>query len=119
MTIRTTILWDAARHVVERGSSKRKRHESSSSSDGESKRRDEWLERLERLVESMGRPPPPRSSSIQKGDELMIPSFDPSRDILTVEKWIEHVDDLAEQYDWDGRAIMRLIPGRLKGHARL
>lgn len=25
----------------------------------------------------------------------MIPSFDPSKDILTIEKSIEHVDDLA------------------------
>jgi len=28
------------------------------------------------------------------------------------------VDDLAKQYEWDDRAIMRLIPGRLRGHAR-
>lgn len=50
----------------------------------------------------------------------MIPPFDPARDELVIEKWIEHVDDLAEQYGWDGydRAIMRLIPSRLKGHAR-
>ncbi|XP_011862927.1 PREDICTED: uncharacterized protein LOC105559328, partial [Vollenhovia emeryi] len=48
----------------------------------------------------------------------MIPIFDPSKDDLVIEKWIEHVDDLATQYDWDDRAIMRLIPGRLKGHAR-
>lgn len=48
----------------------------------------------------------------------MIPLFDSSRDDLVIEKWIEHVDDLAIQYDWDDRAIMRLISGRLKGHAR-
>lgn len=44
--------------------------------------------------------------------------FDPSKDDLIIEKWIEYVDDLAIQYDWDDRAIMQLIPGRLKGHAR-
>ncbi|XP_024885716.1 uncharacterized protein LOC112463518 [Temnothorax curvispinosus] len=48
----------------------------------------------------------------------MIPTFDPAKDELTIEKWIEHVDDLAEQYDWDDRSVMRLIPSRLKGHAR-
>lgn len=48
----------------------------------------------------------------------MIPLFDPSKDDLLIEKWIEHVDDLADQYDWDDRTIMRLISGRLRGHAR-
>lgn len=57
-------------------------------------------------------------SCIHKGDEQMIPLFDPSQDDLVIEKWIEHVDKLAVQYNWDERAIMRLIPSRLKGHAR-
>ncbi|XP_036146314.1 uncharacterized protein LOC118646778 [Monomorium pharaonis] len=48
----------------------------------------------------------------------MIPPFDPSKNNLTVDKWIEHVNDLAEQYDWEDRNIMRLIATRLKGHAR-
>lgn len=48
----------------------------------------------------------------------MILVFDPSTDDLVIEKWIEHVDDLAAQYNWDDKAIMRLIPGRLRGHAR-
>lgn len=48
----------------------------------------------------------------------MIPIYDPAKDELTIEKWIEHVDELAAQHDWDDRAIMRLIPGRLRGHAR-
>lgn len=47
-----------------------------------------------------------------------MPLFDPLKDDLVIEKWIKHVDDLAEQYDWNDRSIMRLIPGRLKGHAR-
>lgn len=48
----------------------------------------------------------------------MISLFDPSKDDLVIEKWIEHVDDLSAQYDWDDKAILRLIPGRLRGHAR-
>lgn len=47
----------------------------------------------------------------------MIPPFDSARD-EHIDKWVEHVDDLAEQYGWDDRAIMRLIPSRLKRHAR-
>lgn len=49
----------------------------------------------------------------------MIPLFDPSRDDPVIDKWIEHVDDSAAQYDWNEKAILRLIPSRLKGHARL
>jgi len=49
----------------------------------------------------------------------MIPPFDPLKEDLVIAKWIEHVDELAVQYDWDEKAIMRLIPSRLKEHARL
>lgn len=48
----------------------------------------------------------------------MIPPFDPAKDDMTIEKWIQHVDELSIQYGWDDRAITRLIPSRLKGHAR-
>ncbi|XP_011883872.1 PREDICTED: uncharacterized protein LOC105571014 [Vollenhovia emeryi] len=110
-----------SRHESERRKSKRKRSYSPrSSSEDQRKQSDERFERLERIVESLDR----RSRShtggsyIQKGDELMIPLFDPSKDDLVIEKWIEHVDDLSAQYDWDDKAILRLIPGRLRGHAR-
>lgn len=92
---------------------------SGSESDGR-RRRDERFEQLERIVKNLDRRSGShaRGSCIHKGDELMIPLFDPSKDDLVVEKWIEHVDDLAAQYDWDDKAILRLIPGRLRGHAR-
>ena len=48
----------------------------------------------------------------------MIPVFDPAQDDLTVERWVEFVDKLAQQYEWDERSIMRLLAGRLQGHAR-
>ncbi|RLU26431.1 hypothetical protein DMN91_000225 [Ooceraea biroi] len=35
----------------------------------------------------------------------MIPLFDLSKDDLVIERWIEHVDELAEQYGWDKRGI--------------
>lgn len=46
----------------------------------------------------------------------MIPLFDSLKNnlLVVIEKWIEHVDNLAVQYDWDDRAIVRLIPGHLK-----
>ncbi|XP_018365002.1 PREDICTED: uncharacterized protein LOC108762480 [Trachymyrmex cornetzi] len=56
-------------------------------------------------------------SCIYRGDELMISPFDPEKDDLMIDKWIKHVDELSAQYGCDGRAIMRLIPSRLKGHA--
>lgn len=42
----------------------------------------------------------------------MIPSFDPSKDDLIIEKWTEHVDDLANQYDWDDRMTDKGAPGQ-------
>lgn len=114
---------DTGRHKSSRRTdsdkTKRKRRRSSSSaSDSEKGRKDERMERLERVVESLNPQSQQRSSCIHKGDELMIPLFDPSKDDLVIERWIEHVDELAIRYDWDDHAIMRLIPSRLKGHAR-
>ncbi|KAK2577918.1 hypothetical protein KPH14_011863 [Odynerus spinipes] len=48
----------------------------------------------------------------------MIPIFDPAQDDITAERWVEHVDELSRQYEWDERSILRLIAGRLRGHAR-
>lgn len=108
-----------SRRESDRDDSRRKRyHSSSPSPEDRRKGRDERVERLERIVDSLDRRSHTRGSCIHRGDELMIPLFDPAKDDLVIEKWIEHVDDLAAQYDWDDRAIMRLIPGRLKGHAR-
>ncbi|XP_011860091.1 PREDICTED: uncharacterized protein LOC105557453 [Vollenhovia emeryi] len=110
-----------ARREAHRSRSKRRRSRSpSSSSEDAKKQRDDRFERLEHIVESLDRRSTAhtRGSCIHRGDELMIPLFDPSKDELVVDKWIEHVDDLAAQYDWDEKAIMRLIPGRLVGHAR-
>ncbi|XP_029054694.2 uncharacterized protein LOC114881970 [Osmia bicornis bicornis] len=61
---------------------------------------------------------PSRGTNVRQGDEQMIPLFDPSKDDLVVEKWMERVDGLAEQFDWDDRSILRLIASRLRGHAR-
>lgn len=77
------------------------------------------MERLERMVENLDR----RSRSdmcdscVHKGDEQMLPIYDPAKEDLVIERWIEHVDELAEQYGWDDRSIMRMISSRLKGHA--
>ncbi|KYN30277.1 hypothetical protein ALC57_00264 [Trachymyrmex cornetzi] len=52
----------------------------------------------------------------------MIPPFDLARDDLTIEKWIQHVEGLAEHYGWNDLnriRYMRLIPTHLKGHAKL
>ena len=49
----------------------------------------------------------------------MILPFDPARDDVMLEKWIQHMEELAQQYGWNDRAIMRFIPTRLKGHAKL
>lgn len=109
-----------SRRDSKRSSSKCKRSRSSSSaSKNEKRRRDERFNRLERIVEGIDRRSQTRGSCIHKGDELMIPLFDPEKDNLVIDKWIEHVDELAAQYEWDEKAIMRLIPSRLKGHARL
>lgn len=100
-----------SRRDSDRSSSKRKeRYSRSPSSHEGKKRREERVERLERIVESLDRRSYTRSSCIHRGDEQMIPMFDTLKDDLVIEKWIEHVDDLAMQYDWDNRAIMRLIP---------
>lgn len=99
-------------------SKRKKRHRSSSSSESERERREERFKRLESTVESLDRRSHTRGSCIHKGDELTIPLFDPSKDELTIEKWVEHVEDLAAMHDWDDKAIMRLISGRLKGHAQ-
>lgn len=78
----------------------KKRHSSrSSSSDKETRRKGERFDRLERIVESLDRRSHVRGSCIHKGDEQMI--TDPSKDELVIEKWIEHVDDLATvQLGW-------------------
>lgn len=108
-----------SRRESDRNASKRRRHhESSPSTDDEDRRKNARLERLERIVDSLDRQSSTRDSCIHRGNELMIPVYDPSKDDLVIEKWIEHVDELATQYNWNDRAIMRLIPGRLKGHAR-
>lgn len=52
------------------------------------------------------------------GDEKMIPVFDPSEEIITVEQWIKSVDKLAIKYDWDDCSIYRLIIPRLQEHAK-
>lgn len=106
-----------SRHESERRSSKKRHRSSSPSTDDERGRGGERFKQLERIVESLDRRSHGRGSCIHRGVELMIPVFDPSKDDLVIEKWIEHVDDLAEQYSWDDHAIMRLILGRLKGHA--
>ncbi|KAK2578390.1 hypothetical protein KPH14_011876 [Odynerus spinipes] len=107
-----------SRKDSDRGGSKRRRRSSPDST--ERRRRDERLEELERLVQRLDRGSQEscRGSSVRPGDEQMIPLFDPSMDELTVEKWIEHVESLATQFDWDDRSIMRLIASRLRGHAR-
>lgn len=107
-----------SRHESDRDRSIRKKRRRSSSSESESKRREERFKRLESTVESLDRRSYTKGSCIHNGDELTIPLFDPSKDDVVIEKWIESVDDLAAMHDWDERAIMRLIPGRLKGHAR-
>ncbi|KYN42551.1 hypothetical protein ALC56_03010 [Trachymyrmex septentrionalis] len=62
--------------------------------------------RLERIVDSLDRRSHTRDSCIHKSGKLMIPPFDPSKDDFVIEKWIEHVDELAAQYN---KAIMKLI----------
>lgn len=52
------------------------------------------------------------------GDENLIPIYDPSKEDLSIENWVRHVDDLAHRFDWDDRSVMRLIATRLRGHAR-
>lgn len=117
-------------HKNDHRNAKRKRRHSSSTPESEQRdkddrcdarrkrQKDERFERLERIVESLDRRSQQRGSCVHRSDEQMIPLFDPSKDDLVIERWIEHVDELAVQYDWDDRAIMRLIPSRLKGHAR-
>lgn len=108
-----------SRSESDRSRSKRKRpRESSSPSSSEERRKNARLERLERIIDSLDRRSNTRSSCVHRGDELMIPIYDPSKDELIIEKWIEHVDELAAQHGWDDRDIMRLIPRRLRGHAR-
>lgn len=96
---------------------KRRRSSSSSRSD-DGKRKNERFEQIERMVKDIEWKSHGHSSCIHRGDELMIPPFDPTKDDMTIEKWIQHVDELSKQYGWNDRAIMRLIPSRLKGHAR-
>lgn len=75
----------------ERSKRKKRRH-SSSSSESEDRQREERVRRLESTVDSLDRRSPhsqSRGSCIHKGDELMIPLFDPTRDDLVIEKWIE------------------------------
>ncbi|RLU25339.1 hypothetical protein DMN91_001495 [Ooceraea biroi] len=95
---------------------KRRRRSSSSTTNDERERRDERFERLERMVESLDQRSHMRSSCMQKGDEKMIPLFDPSKDDLVIERWIEHVDELVEQYGWNKQAALYgSVPGQALG----
>lgn len=42
--------------------------------------------------------------------------FDLSKDDLMLDKWIAHVDQIVEEYNWVYRIIVRLIASRLCGH---
>lgn len=101
-----------SRYESDREGSKRKKRRRSSSSSSEKERREERFKRLESTVESLDRRSYTRGSCIHKGDELTIPLFDPSKEDLTIEKWTEHVEDLAAMHDWDDRAIMSLASTR-------
>lgn len=52
------------------------------------------------------------------GDEQLIPAYDPVKEESSIENWVRRVDELAEQFAWDDRCIMRLVATRLCGHAR-
>lgn len=49
----------------------------------------------------------------------MILIFDSSKDDLMVNQWTAHVDQVAKQYNWDDRIIVRLITSRLQECARV
>lgn len=103
-------------------SKRKKRHSSrSSSSDKETRRKDERFDRFERIVESLDRRSHVRGSCIHKGDEQMIPTCNRPIQRRAGNRKMDRASKMSTtwpQYNWDDRAIMRLIPGRLKGHAR-
>jgi len=70
----------------------KRRHSSSSSHVDEETEKDKRFEELERMVKSLERRSHSHSSCIHRGDELMIPPFDPVKDDMVVEKWIQHMD---------------------------
>lgn len=90
--------------------------------DTELRIRDERIKLLESMVEKLcNRPANPEQRprvDIRPKDEYLLPIFDPSDDASNVERWTDEVDKTAEQFGWDGRAILRLIVDRMKGHAR-
>jgi len=88
-----------SRHIRRDSSikSRSKRHCSPSSSRLGKGKKNDWVVEFERVIKNLDR----RACSpcIHRGDELMIPFFDLVRDDLTIEKLIQHVEGLAEQYD--------------------
>lgn len=114
-----------------RKSGKKRRHRSSSSSSEERdkrKRQNERIKQLERELEEVrslsrsqschDQPVRPHQTNIRPNDELLIPVFDPANDEVTVEQWVTTVDNIANQFGWDGCAILRLIVSRMRGHAK-
>lgn len=111
-------------------SRKRRRHHSSSSSTGDgdkNKRQEERVKQLERELEqmrsssrslSLEQSAQPRQVNLRPGDELLIPIFEPTNDEVSIEQWVTNVDEIAKQFDWDERCILRLIVSRLQGYAK-
>lgn len=121
-------------HRDKKASRKRRRSSSGSSSissssslsndRAEKRRKDKPIKILHDVVIKLPNRPPSGTSQqllrvdIRQGDEELVPVFDPSEDDADVERWTKQVDGIAEQFEWDGRAILRLIVTRLKGHAK-
>lgn len=116
---------DRRRDRCRKNRSSRKRS-SGSSSDGSTNQH--RIKRLEELVKELrnssrdssrmktASPTPYRKTYAE--DELMIPIFDPLKDTITIEQWVQQIDELAKQYDWNDRSVFRLIMSRLEGHAK-
>lgn len=104
-------------------SSRRKKRSSSSSDRSSNGHR---IKRLEALVTQLSNSSTVSSThrsstqyrNICTGDELMIPIFNPLKEIITIEQWVKKVDELAKLYDWDDRSVFRLIIRRLEEHAK-
>lgn len=110
----------------ENDGSRRKRQRSPSRSvvadDVEARLKDERIRLLEGMVDKLSARTATQEQrprvDIRPKDEYLIPIFDPSDDASNIERWTDEVDRTAEQFGWDGRAILRLIVDRMKGHAK-
>jgi len=51
--------------------------------------------------------------------EMVVPEFDPVHGTITIEKWIDKVEEYAILYEWDDVAIQHFALTKLAGVARL